>query len=207
MWQGPRTDWCLSPCMSEGRRPPSSLAWSRARRRQGCPRGAQRPWTFGMTLTADPGQPLFEYACHEGNYPMRNIISAARAEEARGGQVGGLFQELPHPITTLSEGGRDGVRDRTPSGSDHQRQGRAGGPGCGGLPGAARPDRSQRRDSAGTGGREDGPHQAGAPGLRAAAPHAWHTALKSPGARRPISGPSTHLRAEAARVPHLLHSR
>ena len=35
-----------------------------------------------MTLTADPGQPLFEYACHEGNYPMRNIISAARAEEA-----------------------------------------------------------------------------------------------------------------------------
>jgi len=59
-----------------------------------------------MTLTADPGQPLFEYACHEGNYPMRNIISAARAEEARGGgQVGGLIQELPHPITTLSEGG------------------------------------------------------------------------------------------------------
>jgi hypothetical protein len=43
-----------------------------------------RPWTFGMTLTADPGQPLFEYACHEGNYAMRNILSAARAEEARG---------------------------------------------------------------------------------------------------------------------------
>jgi len=45
-----------------------------------------RPWTFGMTLTADPGQPLFEYACHEGNYAMRNILSAARAEEARGGK-------------------------------------------------------------------------------------------------------------------------
>ena len=42
-----------------------------------------RPWTFGMTLTADPGQPLFEYACHEGNYAMRNILSAARAEEAK----------------------------------------------------------------------------------------------------------------------------
>jgi hypothetical protein len=41
-----------------------------------------RPWTFGMTLTADPSQPLFEYACHEGNYAMRNILSAARAEEA-----------------------------------------------------------------------------------------------------------------------------
>ena len=36
-----------------------------------------------MTLTDDPEQALFEYACHEGNYAMRNILSAARAEEAR----------------------------------------------------------------------------------------------------------------------------
>jgi hypothetical protein len=42
-----------------------------------------RPWTFAMTLTNDPEQALFEYACHEGNYAMRNILSAARAEEAR----------------------------------------------------------------------------------------------------------------------------
>jgi hypothetical protein len=41
-----------------------------------------KPWTFAMTLTADPQQPLFEYACHEGNYAMRNILSAARANEA-----------------------------------------------------------------------------------------------------------------------------
>ena len=43
-----------------------------------------KPWSFGMTLTADPEQPLFEYACHEGNYAMRNILSAARAEEKQG---------------------------------------------------------------------------------------------------------------------------
>ena len=43
-----------------------------------------KPWTFGMTLTEDPEQPLFEYACHEGNYAMRNILSAARAEERAG---------------------------------------------------------------------------------------------------------------------------
>ena len=42
-----------------------------------------RPWTYAMRLTADPDQPLFEYACHEGNYAMRNILSAARADEAR----------------------------------------------------------------------------------------------------------------------------
>lgn len=41
-----------------------------------------RPWTFGMRLTADPEQQLFEYACHEGNYAMQNILSAARAAEA-----------------------------------------------------------------------------------------------------------------------------
>jgi hypothetical protein len=40
-----------------------------------------RPWTFAMRLTADPEQQLFEYACHEGNYAMRNLLSGARAAE------------------------------------------------------------------------------------------------------------------------------
>ena len=39
------------------------------------------PWTFEMNLTRDASQPLFEYGCHEGNYGLRNILSAARAEE------------------------------------------------------------------------------------------------------------------------------
>jgi hypothetical protein len=41
-----------------------------------------RPWTFAMNLTHDESQPPFEYACHEGNYGLRNVLSAARAEEA-----------------------------------------------------------------------------------------------------------------------------
>jgi hypothetical protein len=40
-----------------------------------------RPWTFGMNLTKDDTQPVFEYACHEGNYGLTGILSAARAEE------------------------------------------------------------------------------------------------------------------------------
>ena len=40
------------------------------------------PWTFAMNLTHDESQPLFEYACHEGNYGLHNILSEARAEEA-----------------------------------------------------------------------------------------------------------------------------
>ena len=41
-----------------------------------------KPWTFAMNLTKkDATQRPFEYACHEGNYGLRNILSAARAEE------------------------------------------------------------------------------------------------------------------------------
>ena len=42
-----------------------------------------RPWTFAMALTKDPTQAPFEYACHEGNYGLANILSAARAEEKK----------------------------------------------------------------------------------------------------------------------------
>ncbi|MEP7304391.1 MAG: hypothetical protein ABJA98_02625 [Acidobacteriota bacterium] len=39
-----------------------------------------RPWTFAMNLAKkDQSQQPFEYACHEGNYGLRNILSAARA--------------------------------------------------------------------------------------------------------------------------------
>jgi hypothetical protein len=43
-----------------------------------------RPWTYVMPLTkVDYSQQVFEYACHEGNHAMRNILSAARAEEKK----------------------------------------------------------------------------------------------------------------------------
>jgi hypothetical protein len=40
-----------------------------------------RPWTFGMMLTKDDSQPVFEYACHEGNYGLLHILQGARAED------------------------------------------------------------------------------------------------------------------------------
>jgi len=42
-----------------------------------------RPWTVRIALTGSSDPHLHEYACHEGNYAMRNILSGARAEEAR----------------------------------------------------------------------------------------------------------------------------
>jgi hypothetical protein len=41
-----------------------------------------RPWTLAMRLTLDH-DPIFPFECHEGNYGLRNILSAARAEDKR----------------------------------------------------------------------------------------------------------------------------
>ena len=43
-----------------------------------------RPWTFSLPWTEDDGQPIFEYACHEGNYGLRNILSAGRSDDKKG---------------------------------------------------------------------------------------------------------------------------
>jgi hypothetical protein len=39
-----------------------------------------QPWTAMVPLTRIPG-PIFEYACHEGNYALPNILAGARAQE------------------------------------------------------------------------------------------------------------------------------
>jgi len=40
-----------------------------------------RPWTFAVPLSVNDEEPVYEYACHEGNYAVRNMLSATRAEE------------------------------------------------------------------------------------------------------------------------------
>jgi hypothetical protein len=47
-----------------------------------------KPW--GGEYEFVRGGPMFEYACHEGNYGLRNILAGARAEDARaaGGEQG-----------------------------------------------------------------------------------------------------------------------
>jgi hypothetical protein len=43
-----------------------------------------RPWSFSFPLTEDDGEVIFEYACHEGNYGLRNILSAGRSDDKKG---------------------------------------------------------------------------------------------------------------------------
>jgi hypothetical protein len=47
------------------------------------PKTWTQPWKISMPLVRDPNYQLFEYACHEGNYAMSNILSGARAAEKK----------------------------------------------------------------------------------------------------------------------------
>ena len=42
------------------------------------------PWVIQIPLTNDPGYVIFEYACHEGNLAVENILSGGRAVERAG---------------------------------------------------------------------------------------------------------------------------
>ena len=43
-----------------------------------------RRWTYSIPLTEDDSQAIFEYACHEGNYGLRNILAGAREDQKKG---------------------------------------------------------------------------------------------------------------------------
>jgi hypothetical protein len=45
-----------------------------------------RPWTYSYPLTQDNSQLIHEYACHEGNFGLANLLSAGRAAEKKAGQ-------------------------------------------------------------------------------------------------------------------------
>jgi len=45
------------------------------------PEAFTRPWTMDIPITKDDGYQMFEYACHEGNYSMVNMLEGARARE------------------------------------------------------------------------------------------------------------------------------
>jgi hypothetical protein len=46
------------------------------------PTAFTKPWTAQIPVTRTKG-PIFEYACHEGNYALTDILAGARAAEKR----------------------------------------------------------------------------------------------------------------------------
>jgi hypothetical protein len=47
------------------------------------PKTWTRPWKVAFPLRLDTEYDIFEYACHEGNYSMRNTLSGSRADEQK----------------------------------------------------------------------------------------------------------------------------
>ena len=52
------------------------------------PKTWTRPWTANVPMKKVPG-PIYEYACHEGNYALPNILRGARAQERLEAKPGG----------------------------------------------------------------------------------------------------------------------
>jgi hypothetical protein len=46
------------------------------------PKTWTKPWTMSIELKRDNNYQFLEYACHEGNYAMKDILAGARADEA-----------------------------------------------------------------------------------------------------------------------------
>lgn len=44
-----------------------------------------RPWTYSYPMTVNEEKPIYEYACHEGNFGMANLLSAGRLADEQGG--------------------------------------------------------------------------------------------------------------------------
>jgi hypothetical protein len=46
------------------------------------PESFSKPWTLEYPFLATAG-PIYEYACHEGNYAMPDILGGARRQETK----------------------------------------------------------------------------------------------------------------------------
>jgi len=84
-----------------------------------------RPWTIRLPLKLDNSYIMAEYACHEGNYSMFNILSGARADDKAAAEAA--------------------ARGETPAAPAGGGRGGRGGPGGAGAPapGGAGPGRGQ----------------------------------------------------------------
>jgi hypothetical protein len=54
------------------------------------PRTWTKPWKASFPLRRETSYGMFEYACHEGNHAMSNILSASRSADKAGNTTGGV---------------------------------------------------------------------------------------------------------------------
>jgi len=64
------------------------------------------PWTMRMPIPREDDYGFYEYACHEGNYSMINILSGSRAEDKRRAEAAARGEKIPEAAP--AGGGRGG---------------------------------------------------------------------------------------------------
>jgi hypothetical protein len=67
------------------------------------PKTYTRPWTVLLPLTTQPGYRVLPYECHEGNFALSDILSAARAEDKATADA--LAKGLKPPAPSVWQGG------------------------------------------------------------------------------------------------------
>src|SRR6185503_3896153 len=70
------------------------------------PKNFTAPWTMRMPIPREDDYGFYEYACHEGNYAMVNILSGSRAEEKRRAEAAARGEAVP--AAAPAGGGRGG---------------------------------------------------------------------------------------------------
>jgi hypothetical protein len=86
------------------------------------------PWTARLPIPREEEYGLYEYACHEGNYSMFNLLSGSRQEDKRRAEALARGEKIPE----ATGGGRGG-------GGGGRGGGGRGGAGGGGARGAGAP--------------------------------------------------------------------
>jgi hypothetical protein len=69
------------------------------------PKGWTGPWTMRMPIPRDDDYGFHEYACHEGNYSMFNILSGSRAEDKRRAEAVARGEKIPEYVEPVRGGG------------------------------------------------------------------------------------------------------
>ena len=70
------------------------------------PKNWVAPWTMRMPIPREDDYGFYEYACHEGNYSMVNLLSGSRVEEKRRAEAAARGEVIPQ--AQPAGGGRGG---------------------------------------------------------------------------------------------------
>ena len=63
------------------------------------------PWTVRLPIPREEGYGFYEYACHEGNYAMPNLLSGSRAEDKRRAEALARGEKIPEYVEPARGGG------------------------------------------------------------------------------------------------------